>query len=364
MPEITSSLARSVINLMNCIRTSRIVPRISCGLNVNQTLPNAFRLPQRNQRSGSRFLRLGKKKRRSRGGKVLRGSVPTHVQTETRPSFPVPCLVETCAQSKCGRCVSRRTHDLTRITRSPTTTWLTRLKISQLSYLQSIGNQRAFCPRDWGHNNMQGPEAYVGGKQRPEVRILEKEAREMQDALSRYRPSFHRAAYRQLGNAADAEDAVQDALLAAYKHLGQFKGQAQMSTWLTAIVTNYARMQLRRRLRQPHLSLDERSQGEREYCWSERLADCGPSPEDECRYSELRGRLSQFAARLSPPLRKAFQLRDLDGLTTSEAAHILGEPEGTVKAQLARARAKLRRVMRRTLYARTCSPLTSNCHEP
>lgn len=209
---------------------------------------------------------------------------------------------------------------------------------------------------------MQASEAYVGGKQRPEVPILEKETREMQDLLSRYRPSFHRAAYRQLGNAADAEDAVQDALLAAYKHLDQFKGQAQMSTWLTTIVTNCARMELRRRLRQPHLSLDERSQGEREYCWSERLAYRGPSPEDECQYSELRVRLMRFAAELSPPLRQAFQLRDLDGLTTSEAARILGEPEGTVKAQLARARAKLRRVMHRSLCARSRSPLTSNGH--
>jgi RNA polymerase sigma-70 factor (ECF subfamily) len=205
---------------------------------------------------------------------------------------------------------------------------------------------------------MQAPEAYVGREQRPEVHIQGQETREMQDVLSRCRLSFHRTAYRQLGNAADAEDAVQDALLAAYKHLDQFKGEAQMSTWLTAIVTNCARMQLRRRPRQAHLSLDEQSQGEREYSWSERLADRGPSPEDECRKSELRGRLMQFAAELSPPLRKAFQLRDLDGLTTSEAARILGEPEGTVKAQLARARAKLRRVMRRALNAGTCSPLT------
>ena len=205
---------------------------------------------------------------------------------------------------------------------------------------------------------MQAPEAYVGGEQCAEVRIQEKETREMQDVLSRYRSSFHRAAYRQLGNAADAEDAVQDALLSAYKHLDQFKGQAQLSTWLTAIVTNCARMQLRRRSRQTQLSLDEQSQGEREYCWSERLADRGPSPEDECWRSELRGRLMQFAAKLSPPLRKAFQLRDLDGLTTSEAARILGEPEGTVKAQLARARAKLRRLMRRSLHARTYSPLS------
>jgi RNA polymerase sigma-70 factor (ECF subfamily) len=98
---------------------------------------------------------------------------------------------------------------------------------------------------------MQAPEAYIGSEQRPEVLIRENETREMQDVFSRCRLSFHRAAYRQLGNAADAEDAVQDALLAAYKHLDQFKEQAQMSTWLTAIVINCARMQLRKRTPDP-----------------------------------------------------------------------------------------------------------------
>jgi hypothetical protein len=54
--------------------------------------------------------------------------------------------------------------------------------------------------------------------------------REMGDALLRYRPVFYRSAFRYLGNAADAEDAVQDALLSAYKHIGQFRGQARIST--------------------------------------------------------------------------------------------------------------------------------------
>jgi RNA polymerase sigma-70 factor (ECF subfamily) len=168
----------------------------------------------------------------------------------------------------------------------------------------------------------------------------------MHDVLSRCRPLFYRKAYRQLGNAADAEDAVQDALLSAYKHLDQFKGQAQMSTWLTAIVTNSARMQLRKRPRQIHMSLDERLGEEQEYSLSEILAHSGPSPEDECRQSELRSRVMELVPELSPALRKAFQLRDLDGLTTSEAANILGVADGTVKAQVARARAKLRRLMR------------------
>jgi len=62
--------------------------------------------------------------------------------------------------------------------------------------------------------------------------------------------SLYRIAMRQLENRADAEDAVQDAFLSAYTHLDQFKGQARMSTWLTTIVINSARMKLRRRPRQ------------------------------------------------------------------------------------------------------------------
>jgi RNA polymerase sigma-70 factor (ECF subfamily) len=205
---------------------------------------------------------------------------------------------------------------------------------------------------------MQATETYVGSEQHLDFHGRERQIGEMQDVLSRRLPLFYRSAYRQLGNVADAEDAVQDALLSAYKHLDQFKGQSQMSTWLTAIVTNCARMQLRRRSRHTLLSLDERFGEEQEYSLSERLAEPGPSPEDECRESELRGRLVQFAAQLSPPLRKAFQLRDLDGMTTSEAAQILGVADGTVKAQLARARAKLRRLMRRAPDAPSRSPLT------
>jgi RNA polymerase sigma factor (sigma-70 family) len=200
-------------------------------------------------------------------------------------------------------------------------------------------------------------EAYIGNEPSLDLRVPEARTQEMADVLSRCLPSFHRTACRYLGNATEAEDAVQDALLAAYKHLDQFKGQSQMSTWLTAIVANCARMRLRRRPRQAHLSLDERFGDEHEYSWSERLADDAPSPEDECRKSELHGHLEQFMTQLSPPLRKAFQLREMEGLSTSEAARILGVADGTVKAQLARARAKLTKLMRRTLEAQPGSAL-------
>ena len=204
---------------------------------------------------------------------------------------------------------------------------------------------------------MRATEAYVEAEQNLEVRIRGKHTREMQDVLSRCRPSFYRTAYRQLNNAADAEDAVQDAFLSAYKHLDQFRGQAQMSTWLTTIVMNCARMQLRRRSRQSLLSLDEQFWEESDYSPLEGLADARPSPEVECQRCELRGYLVRFVEQLSPCLRQAFQLRDLDGLTIREAAHILGVPDGTVKAQLARARAKLKRFMRRALNVRPCPDL-------
>jgi len=161
-------------------------------------------------------------------------------------------------------------------------------------------------------------------------------------------------AFRKLGNAVDAEDAVQEALLSAYKHLDQFNGGAQMSTWLTTIVINAARMQLRRRsryTRYTHVSLDERLGDEYESSLAEQIADEGPNPEDICRHWELREHVGWLLPQLSVRLRKVFQLRELDGLTTREAADILGVPSGTVKARLLRARAKLRELMRRPLNA-------------
>jgi RNA polymerase sigma factor (sigma-70 family) len=202
---------------------------------------------------------------------------------------------------------------------------------------------------------------YAGNEQCHDIPVRGNETHEAQDVFTRYLPLLHRTAYRYLANAADAEDAVQDALLSAYKHRDQFRGQAQLSTWLVAIVSNCARMQLRKRPRQVHMSLDERFGGEQGYTVSERLVDGGPNPEEEYREGELRERLVKFAEELSPTLRRAFQLRDLDGLTTGEAAQILGVADGTVKSQVARARAKLTRVMRRELHTkpRACRKSTS-----
>ncbi len=182
--------------------------------------------------------------------------------------------------------------------------------------------------------------------QRFEVVDHQSAARKLQDVLSLRLPSFYRCALRLLGNRADAEDAVQEALLAAYKHLHQFKGQSQMSTWLTTIVCNCARMQLRKRPRQIHFLFDEQFGEEQPRSLWEGLADERPSPEEEFRNSELTARLRKCTALLSPTLRRTFKLRVVDGLSIFETARILGVPHGTVKAQLARARAILSRHMR------------------
>jgi RNA polymerase sigma-70 factor, ECF subfamily len=173
-------------------------------------------------------------------------------------------------------------------------------------------------------------------------------ARKLQDVLSLRFSSFYRCAFRLLGNAADAEDAVQEALLAAYKHINQFRGQSQISTWVTTIVRNCALMQLRKRPRQI-LPLDEPFGEEQPRSLWEGLADERPSPEEEFRHSELTARLRKCTALLSPTLRRTFQLRVVDGLSIFETARILGVPHGTVKAQLARARAKVARQMRPVL---------------
>src|SRR5580704_17205599 len=154
---------------------------------------------------------------------------------------------------------------------------------------------------------------FIEGERAVRSGVFHERAQELDSVVSRYLPMFYKRAFRFLGNATDAEDAVQDALLSAYKHLGQFRGQAQLSTWLITIVTNAARMQLRRR-RGSYLSLDE-EHGEDGLTFSERLPESKPSPEEVC-------------------------------LTAKEAAVVLGVPQGTVKAQLARARAKLDRTMR------------------
>ena len=157
--------------------------------------------------------------------------------------------------------------------------------------------------------------------------------------------SFYRIAMRQLENGADAEDAVQDAFLSAYTHLEQFKRQAQMSTWVTTILINSARMKLRRRPRKTHVALSDQSQDHDSEQVLEILRDRRPNPEEVTQSNELAERADRCTTLISPTLRRTFQLRHVYGLSIRDTARILGVPSGTVKAQTARARAKLKLLM-------------------
>jgi RNA polymerase sigma-70 factor, ECF subfamily len=192
---------------------------------------------------------------------------------------------------------------------------------------------------------MQAQQVYGADERNTVAHIREQQTTQLQDAVSRYLPTLYSRAYRYVGDPHDAEDAVQDALLSAFKHLHQFKATAKMTTWLTTIVTNSALTQLRKRSRHPHVSLNEQSNEEQDYSLSDKLADARPNPEEECASSESHGFLMQFLSELSPSLQQAIQLRYMDGLTIREAARVLEVPVPTMKARLWRARAQLKQMM-------------------
>jgi RNA polymerase sigma-70 factor, ECF subfamily len=209
---------------------------------------------------------------------------------------------------------------------------------------------------------MQAMEGSTNGYRQVRCDWSGESARALDNVVLQNLPKFRKRAFRYLGNLPDAEDAVQDALLCAYKNLAQFRGHAQISTWLTRIVINAAKMQIRRR-RRIYLSLDQ-PQGQDGLTFSEQLHDSKPNPEEICSTSEAHERLVKSVQRLTPTLRTAFKLRYIDGLTPEEAAHLLGVPEGTVKAQISRARAKVSRMIgvKACVYSRSFSPdARGNC---
>jgi RNA polymerase sigma-70 factor, ECF subfamily len=181
------------------------------------------------------------------------------------------------------------------------------------------------------------------------VQLYHKKVQELTSVVSRSLPYLYRTAVRQMGNVADAEDVVQDALLSAYSHVDQFRGQALMSTWLTSIVLNSARMTLRRRSRQSSVPLD--GQQSDFHTFAEILSDSRPNPEEECRMTERAALVAHSFRMLSPTLRHTFKLRHVNGLSIRETAHRLGIPEGTVKARVARARARLKQLLQKRLGA-------------
>jgi RNA polymerase sigma-70 factor (ECF subfamily) len=190
----------------------------------------------------------------------------------------------------------------------------------------------------------------------------QRRVQELTDIIASHSLRFRRIALGHLGNAADAEDAVQDALLSALTHVHQFKGRAKMSTWLTTIVINSARMKLRRRSPQVQVALDEPC-SEQNLSPADMVSDTRPDPEEMYCKRQIAETVAHATVRLSPTLRTTFRLRDVDGLSIRETAHLLGVPTGTVKARLARARMRLRQVIKKS-FRESGKRSTSNRNAP
>ena len=147
-------------------------------------------------------------------------------------------------------------------------------------------------------------------------------------------------ARRVLGNIEDAEDALQDGLLSAYRSLSSFEGRCKFSTWLTRIVLNAALMHRRRAKGLRMTSLDA-TPSEHEAPMSERAQDDGPNPEQLFAHAELREMIERNLGRLSSPLFTAFVLCGVEEYTQEEAARRMSITVPAMKARMHRARLKL-----------------------
>jgi len=169
-------------------------------------------------------------------------------------------------------------------------------------------------------------------------KALAGDSKALDSLFARDNRALYQTALRLLGNAEDAEDALQEGLLAAYRNLPRFQGRSKFSTWLTRIVINAALMRRRSQKSRPAVSLDEWLTSEETAAPRDLLADAGPNPEQIYAKREIAGLIEEGLRSLSPVLRKAFRMRELEGLSAEETAAALGVSRNALKARLWRAR--------------------------
>src|ERR1700757_2474588 len=175
--------------------------------------------------------------------------------------------------------------------------------------------------------------------------------------VARYDCKLFRIAQNVTHNREDSEDAVQEAFLKAFEHLGSFHEDAQFSTWLIRITLNQALSKLRKQRVAKEVSLDEDFEAE-DVTLPREVADWAPNPEELYRASELRSILITSLKQIRPILRTVFVLRDIEGLSIDETAEVLQLSVGTVKARLWRARQQLRKHLTKYFAKRKACPMT------
>ena len=159
-----------------------------------------------------------------------------------------------------------------------------------------------------------------------------------------YQDRVYTLCLRMLGSSQAAEDATQETFLSAYRSVGRMRGTSARS-WLLRIATNACIDELRRRRRQPQLSLDVPVTGTDEDRPLE-VADPVDGPERLALRGELCTALQAELLRLPPDQRLAVILCDVEGLSYEEIAASMGSSIGTVKSRISRGRSRLRDALR------------------
>jgi RNA polymerase sigma-70 factor (ECF subfamily) len=169
----------------------------------------------------------------------------------------------------------------------------------------------------------------------------------------RYGSRMLATARRLLNNDEDARDAVQEAMLSAFKAVGRFEGGAQIGTWLHRIVVNAALMRLRTRKRKPESSIEDllpsyEADGHRVLQSTDE-----PFPDEVVERAQLVRLLRECAAELPDGYREVYMLRDLEGLETAQTAALLGITANAVKIRLHRARQALMTLVQKRMAVGT-----------
>jgi len=165
--------------------------------------------------------------------------------------------------------------------------------------------------------------------------------------------AHHRRVYglcfRFTGSATDAEDLTQEVFLKVYGNLATFDlTRGTFQTWITTMTRNLLVDHFRRsRAQRVTDSMDAGWDGEEEMPLTRRLADKGPTQHDRAVQKEIEKMVQEALTKISPELREAVILRDLQDLDYKEIAQVLRIPEGTVKSRISRGRAELARILER-----------------
>ncbi|WP_114948932.1 RNA polymerase sigma factor [Microvirga calopogonii] len=171
--------------------------------------------------------------------------------------------------------------------------------------------------------------------------------------MQRHNRRLYRVARGVIGNDIEAEDVVQESYLKAFTHLDTFRGEAQLSTWLTRIVLNEALGRVRRRREILDLStLDRIGDGQAQILVFQQPSP-SQDPEAEAGRAQLRRMVEQALDDLPEAFRSVFVMREIEEMNTEETASHLGIRPETVKTRLHRAR----RLLQKALHAQFVATL-------